>query len=214
MSGFSDAALQLFQSRQDDYAVVLLAAVVALVITLMLCGQKTGEQVYRYDPRAPPTPTRPTHAAGTALPDVKHPCTCGTCCLCNPLPDPLEIAAPGKDADVAAPFGYGLTALPVDVPDPVGQSAAEEAAVDTAAAKIAAHGFALPMWMTRPTCAGCVRPHNAVCFLCPLCQQVAGRPRVHQVFELLEEGDESRAWTLANAILRDVIEFRLHAPFN
>lgn len=74
-------------------------------------------------------------------------------------------------------------------------------------------GFALPAWLARRNCPGCGREQEPG-FLCPTCDQIAGRRRVHSVFLLLEQGRDGQAWGLSNALVKDVRKFRRQHAHN
>jgi hypothetical protein len=124
------------------------------------------------------------------LPTVRSACTCGDCPCC----DPLGLAFHGFET----PIGYGLTNLPVDA----GELDEPDA------------GFPLPNWATSEVCGACLRRSEELGFLCQRCTLIAGRDRVHQVYQLLEDGDYTRAWPIAEAIIRDVKHFSSKAPCN
>lgn len=128
--------------------------------------------------------------AASTLPTVRSACTCGDCPCC----DPLGLAFHGFEQ----PIGYGLTNLPVDA----GELDEPDA------------GFPLPSWATSEICGACHRRSEELGFLCQRCTLVAGRDRVHQVYQLLEDGDYTRAWPLAESIIRDVKHFSSKAPCN
>lgn len=193
------------RSAQERILVVALSVTVALAATLIMLHDAAAAR--RICEATEETDATGSHTPGAAapFPPLLH----GS--AATGLAAGSGASSGSAAEDGGGLFGYGLTWLPVPldagVPAGVPNVAADDP-LNKTAAQIAEHGFALPDWMTPEHCVGCGRSHAAVCFLCPTCQLLTPRDRVHLVFELLEEGDPTRAWAMAEAIITDVRAYR------
>lgn len=216
------ASIDEIRARQEQIFIVPLAATVALTITLLsiqdgkdrareaaergvepaLACQSSAGQTSPPPPApaAKAEPGPPVNGYGqTHLPlygiDPFQECE-------NGLDDLTQLACPKAYCQALAPQSCGLPNTASDDLD------------NKLAAQLAEKGMAVPDWLAPENCAACGRKHAAICFLCPTCQLLTPKHRVTLVFDLLDSGDATNAWTMAEAIIRDVRGFLKHAAVN
>lgn len=179
-------------AQQDQVGWMLISVIIAGIITACWVSSAQPETRYHYQPGRKAR-TAPTKRADS---QPVNPCTCGECCCCDPT-----IPAAVETPPVLLAFG-GLSSLPLypsaddaDLLESQDDDTDEQAGV-------------IPDWLAPAKCGACKQHNEAVCFLCPACQLLVPRRRIEQVFDLCAAEQVGRAWELAEAIIRDVTEYR------
>lgn len=183
----ADTLPQTFVSaQQDQLGWMLIAVIIGGIITVSWLSSAQPETRYHYQPG------RKVATAPTKRPASLNPCTCGECCCCDPTtPDAVKVPP------VLLSFG-GMGSLPV-------YPSAHDDDLPSGNAK---KSKALPDWLAPEQCGACGRTHDAVCFVCPTCQILIPQHRIELVFDLCSAGRLERAWSMAEALIKDVKHYR------
>lgn len=74
--------------------------------------------------------------------------------------------------------------------------------------------FDLPAGLLNDECAGCGRRLKDKAFLCQCCIEVIGQPRMHRLFQMIDQGRWERAWIESERIAKSIRDRKAAAVRN